>query len=376
MYRRLSLRRVLLVLAATTAILLLTFHFRKSTSNVQVVDGGHGQDSIHAKAQANLPPPSNKKAPVLEAPGVPEARLPVTLSRSPTTSSRSQIGAPGRNVGCLAKERHITLFKPLPPYKTYDHSDIVHYVKLVYGDGGGVTFNFREYLAVLSAYKFYKPKRILIHTNGVMRGDYWDKLQQLDKTHTKIEPNRIPRPTAVGGKSVIWIQHSADYVKVTKVQEYGGIMSDMDVIIVNGTKLRELQSISECVLSHEGPANIINAGFFSCAKGSSFMKKWVETYHKDYRPSLWVHNAAFAPAAILLDKSTCYNVYSDGTVCQDPKWGNAEWWLHPGKVDWKSKVASHYWFNKILTTRNIPSDESVLRINIPLADMFKYVVDA
>ena len=373
MYGRLSFRKVLLLFVVIIAVFILTLHLRNSKSNVETVDARE-QDFRVAQAQPeNWPPPGFGKVPVLEAP---VAQNKLSEARRPVTPSRSQTGEPGRNAGCLAKQRHITLFKPLPPYKTYHHSDIVHYVKLVYGDGAGISFNFREYLAVLSAYKFYKPERILIHTNGVMRGTYWDKLQQLDKTRTRIEANRIARSNEIGGRRVVWIQHSADYVKVTKVLEYGGIMSDMDVIIVNGTKLRELQSISECVLSHEGPANIINAGFFSCEKGSSFMKKWVETYHKDYRPGAWVHNAAFAPSAVLLDTSTCFNVYSDGTVCQDPKWGNAGWWLQPGKVDWKSKVASHYWFNKILTKGHVQSDESVLTRDIPLADMFKYVVNS
>ena len=355
---KLSARKVLLAILATIGFVYIFYYLRGST------------------IQPDDPRARNQPAPVLEAPF--DHKEAVVESKS--DESESQIvqhdGPAGRNAGCLAKERHITLFKPLPPYKSYDHSDIVHYVKLSYGEGGAISFNFREYLAVLSAYKLYKPKRILVHTNGVLQGQYWDKLQQLDKSRTSIESNKVARPTQIGGRGVMWIQHSADYVKVTKVKEFGGVVSDMDVIIINGTRLRELQSMSECVLSHEGTANIINAGFFSCVKGSPFITKWVNLYDTDYRANLWVHNAAFAPSYALLDKSSCYNVVSDGTVCQDPKWGNAQWWLTPGRVDWKSKIASHYWFNKILTYAHVPSDESVLTKNIGLAEMFNYVVNA
>lgn len=367
MYGRLTFRKVLLLLIVTTGIVSITFYLRAFTSdsepsNQQSPDS-LDQSPLRHRVDGNI----NAKPPVLEPPAE---------NINGVSRSQDHVSALGRNAGCLAKKRHITLFKPLPPYNTYDHSDIVHYVKLSYQHGGAISFNFREYLAMLSAYKFYKPKTILVHTNGVLQGKYWDKMQQLDQTHTTIKPNKIKRPTTVGGRRVGWIQHSADYVKVTKVKEYGGIVSDMDVIIINGTRLRELQRISECVLSHEGTANIINAGFFSCAKGSTFIKKWVETYDKDYRPHLWVHNAAYAPSAVLLDKSNCYNVFSDGTVCQDPKWGNADWWLKPGRVNWESKIASHYWFNKILTMASVPSDESVLTRKIGLAEMFNYVVNA
>ena len=87
-----------------------------------------------------------------------------------------------------------------------------------------------------------------------------------------------------------------------------------------------------------------------------------------------IEQSAFArPMFNLISENA---VVSDGTVCQDPKWGNAQWWLTPGRVDWKSKIASHYWFNKILTYAHVPSDESVLTKNIGLAEMFNYVVNA
>ena len=102
----------------------------------------------------------------------------------------------------------------------------------------------------------------------------------------KIEVNKISRVRYIGGKPVTWIQHEADYIKLRELFHHGGISMDSDVIIVNATRLKYEQRLSECIISEEG--EYINIGFQSCIKNSPFIKKWLEGYDTDYRPHLWL----------------------------------------------------------------------------------------
>ena len=268
------------------------------------------------------------------------------------------------NPGCL--ERKLNRYRAVDTGEIYHHPKIIHYVKLN-GGGGPCSLNFREYTSVLSVYKFLQPEKFIFHVYTSMDGHYWEVIRQWKDV--KIEVNKISRVRYIGGKPVTWIQHEADYIKLRELFHHGGISMDSDVIIVNATRLKYEQRLSECIISEEG--EYINIGFQSCIKNSPFIKKWLEGYDTDYRPHLWLHNGSFKPASILLDKkdSVCYNVYLDDTICVHPNWGNQREWLRKDGVQWRSKTAAHYFVKS-----NIQNDnEKILGENHSLAELLQYV---
>ena len=271
--------------------------------------------------------------------------LPPSFHSPPSTSNYSV------NPGCLSKK--LIDYEPIQTSAVYHHPPIVHYALF----GTGVNIDFMRYVAMLSAYRFLKPERIIVHSNVNIGGKYWDLTQKWEGT--SVEVNKVAMVHQLGGRHVNYIQHQGDYHKLSQVLELGGVASDFDVIIVNGTRVQEAQRKSECLLSREG--NIVNIGFISCIQNSSFVRKWLKGYHTDYRPKSWVYNSAEVPTRMLKNKNSgdCYNMFLDGTICIQPNWAQASKWLSPGsKVEWRKKTAAHHFLKKLPSRSTLSADNS------------------
>ena len=277
--------------------------------------------------------------------------------------------APYINPGCIT--RKLNKYRTSRSETVYYHPPIVHYVKLSTSRStSAVQLSLRDYLAMMSAYKFLRPEKIFIHSNVKVNGKYFDRSQQWNGTSVTV--NKVDRKTHLNGKAVRYVQNAADYVKVSQVLEYGGLASDFDVIIINGTRLKEEQRNSECVIAEEG--EIPNLGLVSCIKNSSLVKRWQDRYHNDYNPSSWLYNAAFVPFDILTkDKSVCYNVHLEGTMCTNPNAGQAKttWLKHDGVPHWRTKTAAHYYLRQSM----LPPEVKLLHGDTSLSEMMQYVND-
>jgi len=258
------------------------------------------------------------------------------LKHSSTATSKpleAEIEAPldssKLNPGC--KTRSLLQYKAVDTGRRYHHPPLVHYVKLSLTAS---ELNFREYTSVLSVYKFLKPEKILFYTYSDIYGKYWSIIQKFNRT--KIELHKVPLLTTIGGKNVYWIQHIADYLKLSKVLKYGRVALDFDVIIINGTKLKQEQSLSECVLAAEvleTKTSYINGGIYSCIKNSKFMSAWVKNYDQDYKPRYWVENISYFPQKLLTKKKGCFNIHVDDTMCMSPHWRDRREWLKDNYVN-------------------------------------------
>lgn len=269
------------------------------------------------------------------------------------------------NPGCETKKLH--MYKPVDVGITYNHPAIVQYAKLS-ATVRPVSLTYMDYMSMMSAYKFLKPEKMIIHTYTSLTGKYWELMQ---KWNVEMVVNKVQRVSRLGGRPVGYISHQADYIKLRGLLEYGGLASDFDVLVVNGTKLKEMQRISECVLSREG--QYINAGFTSCIKNSSFVRGWINFYHTDYRPHLWLHNASFKPTDILQDKKSnvCYNVYLVDGIATKPTFSKAgRDWKAKNGVAWREKVAAHY-FDKSIRSFT----ESALNRKDSIGELLRHVMN-
>lgn len=271
------------------------------------------------------------------------------------------------NLGCVS--RRLSQYKPVDSgATTYNHPAVIQYAKLSKGSNP-VSLTFMDYMAMMSAYKFLHPDKIVIHTYTDIKGKYFELAR---KWNTSVQVNKIRQVSRLNGKGVSYIQHQADFIKVRGLLEFGGVTSDFDVIIVNGTKLKSMQRMSECVLSREG--EYVNNGFTSCIKNSTFVRKWLDGYYTDYQPRLWLHNASFKPAGILQSKepNVCYNMYVVNGIATDPSYKLAgTLWTQRNGVNWRSKVAAHYFSKNIRQFQ-----ESALNRQDSIGELLRHVMDA
>ena len=178
---------------------------------------------------------------------------------------------------------------------------------------------------------------------------------------------------------VKYIEHEADYMKLQILQRYGGSIFDFDVIMINGTRWRKNQKISACILSIEGNSRKVNIGVISCIKGSLFVDAWLYKYHTDYRHT-WTYNSASIPTNILEksdSNSTCYNVYVDEKITQDPKYDEVRRWVDGNYyVNWKNKTAAHYYYCGLATHGHLKPEyrnELMLAQKSSLGELFRHV---
>ena len=147
----------------------------------------------------------------------------------------------------------------------------------------------------------------MIHSNAKFKGKYWNSMQQLaGKT---VVVNAMDKITHFGKEQIQFIEHIADYAKLSQALKHGGLALDFDVVLINASKLYEAQRLSECVLIQDEDG--IRVGFFSCVKNSPYLKAIVESYNH-YIP-FWTYNSGDVPTKLLLDesRSDCFNVFVD-----------------------------------------------------------------
>ena len=288
-----------------------------------------------------------------------------TITPTGKTHPKPTITPTAINPGCI--HRKLSFYEPIDTGRVYHHPPVIQYAKLS-ASGNPVSLSFRDYMAIMSAYKFLQPERIIIHSYGTITGKFWDQMQRWNRTSVIL--NKIKRMTAIGGKRFSYISHEADYIKLKGILQYGGVISDFDVIVINGSRLKQKQRISECVLSREG--EFVNEGFTSCIKNSSYIREWIEGYHRHYQPQSWIYNACVFPTKLLEDKKskTCYNLYLDETICLRPNAGKEKFsWLRTNGVDWRSKTAAHYFLKHGFKFE----DERLLEENHSFGNVLKYV---
>ena len=279
------------------------------------------------------------------------------------------------NPGCTS--RKLRDYKPdaTKTYALYHHPNIVHYVMLSTTPRNQLIF--RDYMSMLSCYKFLKPEKIILHTNTDIVGPYWESIQEWNDI--VVEIHKIERVPKLAGVKVKYIEHEADYTKLQILQEYGGPIFDFDVIMINGTRWRKNQKISACILSIEDNSRKVSIVTISCIKGSLFVDAWIYKYDTDYRHD-WTYNSASIPTNILEksdSNSTCYNVYVDKTITQDPKYDEVRRWVDGNyTVNWKNKTAAHYYYRDLATHGQLKPDdrnELMLALNSSLGELFRHV---
>ncbi|OQV15817.1 hypothetical protein BV898_10069 [Hypsibius exemplaris] len=144
---------------------------------------------------------------------------------------------------------------------------IVHYIWLHSKFRQPNPITFLDCVSVLSVMKNLKPDAILVHTN---LPDFWpfDPCNHIISNWAGLELVPVQMIFVAGGKRIHLVEQAADLTKLKVLREYGGLVIDFDVYLINGTKFREVYYANPCVLTEE-KAGKLNYGFIACQKGET-----------------------------------------------------------------------------------------------------------
>ena len=138
---------------------------------------------------------------------------------------------------------------------------IVHFLKL---DGG--VFTVREWISVMSARKFIKPKRIVVYSVGKINGSCWWR-----RTLPFVEHHILPKEVLIkklNGVTLQYLAHQSDFIRNSLLYHIGGVYADTDMIIVK--PLDALLEDHQAVVSRED-TGYVSSALMLLRRNSCFM---------------------------------------------------------------------------------------------------------
>ena len=131
----------------------------------------------------------------------------------------------------------------IPPY--------LHYV---FGLSQDSPFSFIHFLCLSSGLKVLNPEVLFFHHHFEPTGGFWwEEFRRILVLHnerrtathrTRLEMIRQRDVTQVFGNPIDHYAHKADVIRLEVLRDYGGVYSDMDVLILRGTRLQSPESPS------------------------------------------------------------------------------------------------------------------------------------
>lgn len=102
---------------------------------------------------------------------------------------------------------------------------ILHYCFGMAPDFGGKPWSLVHYVGVASAIKHIEPEAVYFYYEFELSGPWWDLTRKM------VTPVKIEAPREIFGRPVRHPAHRADVVRLQKLNDYGGIYLDADVLV-------------------------------------------------------------------------------------------------------------------------------------------------
>eukprot|EP00117_Sycon_ciliatum_P029669 scpid81784/ scgid23569/ len=172
---------------------------------------------------------------------------------------------------------------------------LVHFVQI------GDTLGFTQWLSVMSAVRFLRPQRVILHHIDNLTTCWARRI----RSHPLVRFNRAERsdfPSTLNGKKVTHLAHLADFMRVSALWQYGGIYMDLDSIV---TKPFDDLLGNEAVFSLQYDGNICN-GLMLSRKASCCLCAFSKRMCSDYDGS-WDHHSVKALTALLTARTCRYS---------------------------------------------------------------------
>ncbi|KAH7374783.1 glycosyl transferase [Plectosphaerella cucumerina] len=214
----------------------------------------------------------------------------------------------------------VTYLEKLPTCKAADGSEtkvtipnIVNYVFLLKDPESDFPFQFSHFLSMYSAYHFWNPDTIYLHTNvdvdsSPVRRAYAGqagKWTRLIFGLPQLVINTVEVPEHANGINITMMEHKSDFIRVKMVHQYGGIYLDLDVQPLRSINAlrhsgyhaiggREFGFRDEKGVDHIGN---LNSGTFMSVAGGAMITRWMQRMNDVFDGS-WVTHSNIALTAV------------------------------------------------------------------------------
>lgn len=246
----------------------------------------------------------------------------------------------------------------------YKVPNIIHYVIL---STVVRSFQFTEYVSVLSALQNQQPEEIWIHCNRDPVGYWWDELVRNVSLY-RLRVIHLDIPAGVGGTPISNLDHATDVAKIQVLLKYGGIYLDSDVIVIqNMDPFRNYPA----VFGQEA-AMKLSPAIVLAEPNSSFLQLILDNYGTDYRAKDPDYNNGLLPYKLARSNPDAVFVETRDLVAPGLSRTHSLFSDNQALLDWHRFYAIHLRFHHG-TEGNIYSPEYIKPLKSIAARILKYV---
>jgi len=201
---------------------------------------------------------------------------------------------------------------------------------------------FHEAMCLLAVQRYVRPRKILLWYDAESTpptGAWWQFARQ---SVAHLLPVPYQRPTSVYNRTLLVPEHQSDVVRLTVLEEFGGLYVDLDVIIV-----RPVDSLLgyDVVMGAETP-QMLGSGFISVTHANAtFIRLWRQSYADDFDDSDWNRHSVYMPMQLAQQHPSLVHV--EWFSINRPNWNERQWLYTAGKLwDWSANYAVHLWYRE------------------------------
>jgi len=201
---------------------------------------------------------------------------------------------------------------------------------------------FHEAMCLLAVQRYVRPRKILLWYDGASTpptGAWWQFARQ---SVAHLLPVPYQRPTSIYNRTLVVPEHQSDVVRLTVLQEFGGLYVDLDVIIV-----RPLDSLlsHDVIMGAETPLMLGSGFILVTRKNATFIRLWRQAYADNFDDTDWNRHSVYVP--MQLAKRHPNLVHVEWFSINRPNWNERHWLYTTGKLwDWSDNYAVHLWYRE------------------------------
>jgi len=227
---------------------------------------------------------------------------------------------------------------------------------------------FHEAMCLLAVQRYVRPRKILLWYDTMSTpptGAWWQFARQ---SVAHLLPVPYQRPTSVYNRTLAVPEHQSDVVRLSVLQQFGGLYVDLDVIIIR--PLHPLLSY-DVVMGAETPL-MLGSGFILVNRiNATFIRLWRQAYSDNFDDSDWNRHSAYVPMELAQQHPNLVHV--EWFSINRPNWNERQWLYTTGKLwDWSENYAVHLWYREHPT--NISYDPLTIRhLNTTTAEVLRLI---
>jgi hypothetical protein len=234
----------------------------------------------------------------------------------------------------------------------------------------GREFSMMYYLAIRSVSRLNSPDKIFLYVDKEPDSLWFEAIRPL----VQIEPVEPPKSI---NSHVVWCkQHQADYIRLTKLLERGGVYMDLDVLSLKPlTPLFNTEK--EIIMGLERPEFLCNAVIIARPE-SRFIRMWLDKYESSWGDgtlNAWYGHSIKFPYLQSLQYPDLIDVLPESAFFPF-QWNN---WaiLTPGNnTTYPDSYTVHFWETELEKARRVPNSIEYLYEPTPFASLFApYIPD-